>query len=115
MSGDLFAICPSAAWIGFTATPYRGTPAGTVALREAWGEPTLVLSVPDAIEEGACMLPRFEIKPLLDDDKVKVVNGEFQIKASEKAWGSRIEDLARLVASYWTDALDTPTAVTDRA
>lgn len=98
VSGALFAVAPSAVWIGFTATPYRATPKSTLALREAWGEPWVVLTIPEAIEAGYQSLPRFSVVPLVDDDQIKVSNGKFVTKDAAKHFGSRVEALAQLVA-----------------
>lgn len=97
VSGTLFAIAPAAVWIGFTATPYRASPKATAILREDWGEPVEVMSIPDAIAGGWQALPAFRMSPLVDDDVVKVVGGEFQVKATTKAYASRIDDLAELI------------------
>lgn len=80
VSGLLFAMAPDAYWFGFSATPYRGTPKGSAALKEAWGEAFLVMTIPEAIDQGFMRCPTFEVCPLVDDDTVKVVNGKFQVK-----------------------------------
>ena len=100
VSGCNFNMGPASVWIGFTATPYRGTPAGTQALREAWGEPILLLTYPEAVAQGACVVPNVEVVPLLDDDLVQVRGGEFVDKSASKEVVSRVEALASLVASY---------------
>lgn len=97
VSGTLFAIAPDACWFGFTATPFRGSPRSTKALREAWGEPIVVYTIPEAAEDGWLTLPTFEVVPLVDDDKVKVVNGKFVVKSANKETKSRIDALADLV------------------
>ena len=117
VSGCNFNMAPASVWIGFTATPYRGTPAGTQALREAWGEPILLLTYPEAVAQGACVVPTVEVVPLLDDDLVQVRGGEFVDKSASKEVVSRVEALASLVASYATPAViarryfDLPTLV----
>ena len=117
VSGDLFAVAPSAVWLGYTATPFRGNARGTAALRADWGEPTEVLSWPEALALGCVSLPRITMLPLLDDDEVRVVNGEFVQKALTEAVGSRVEALADALSRYYVtpDApsrLDRPTCVT---
>lgn len=97
VSGTLFALAPLAAWIGFTATPYRGSPKGTLELEEAWPDMVEVLSVPEAVANGSWALPTFSVVPLVDDDAIKIEAGDFQGKAAGNAVGSRIEDLAKLV------------------
>jgi superfamily II DNA or RNA helicase len=52
---DLLAgTCPA---VGFTATPYRGSPRSTAAFREAWGDPTWSLTYPEAVAPGTCPCP----------------------------------------------------------
>lgn len=98
VSGTLFALAPLTAWIGFTATPYRGTPKGTADLEAAWPVREAVLTIPDAVAGGYWALPRFEVVGLVDDDEVKVAGGNFVEKAAAALVGSRIEDLAELIA-----------------
>lgn len=107
VAGTLFAVAPGAVWLGFTATAYRGSPRGTQALREDWGPPEVVLTVPEAIKAGWMSCPTFEIVPLVDDDVLKVEAGEFVVKAADTLVGSRVEAIADLVAERW----DRPTAV----
>lgn len=97
VSGTLFALAPEATWIGFSATPYRGTPAGTKALREAWGEPILVMDIPEAIDAGYMAHPSFTVVPLVDDDVLKVVGGKFVQRDCTRAVKGRLEALADLV------------------
>lgn len=97
VSGTLFAVAPEAVWLGFTATPYRGTPKGTQQLREAWGEPVLVFTIPEAVAAGYQSLPRFEVVGLVDDDRISVKGGEFNVRGSSKVVGSRLKDLAALI------------------
>ena len=111
VSGCNFNLAPGAVWIGFTATPYRGSPAGTKALRDAWGDPFLLLTYPEAVAEGACVVPSVEIVPLIDDDLVKIVGGEFQDKAASAAVTSKVDALAAIVARYWSGSFDVPTMV----
>ena len=101
VSGCNFNMGPASVWLGFTATPYRGTPAGTAALREAWGEPYLLLTFPEAVAQGACVVPTVEVVPLLDDDLVQVRGGEFVDKSASKEVVSRVEALASLIAKWW--------------
>ena len=100
VAGCNFSLGPASVWLGFTATPYRGTPAGTKALRDAWGDPFLLLTYPEAVAEGACVVPSVEIVPLVDDDLVKIVGGEFQDKAASAAVASKVDALAAIVARY---------------
>ena len=112
VSGANFNMAPASVWFGFTATPFRGTPQGTQALREAWGEVYLLATFPEAVAQGACVVPNVEVVPLLDDDLVQVRGGEFVDKSASKEVVSRVEALASLVASYATaGTFDLPTLV----
>jgi hypothetical protein len=108
VSGTLFAIAPDAVWLGFTATGFRASPRATAGLREDWGDPVPILSIRDAVQGGYQALPRFLMSPLIDDDAITVTGGEFAVRAAAKAVGSRIADLAALVAEHCGSA---PTAV----
>jgi superfamily II DNA or RNA helicase len=56
-------MCCQAPAVGFTATPFRGTPRGTAAFREQWGEPVWVLTLREAIARGALVLPPLRNRP----------------------------------------------------
>lgn len=96
-SGSLFSMFPDAVWLGFTATPYRGTPQGTKELRDSWGEPRTVLTIPEAIFDGYMSKPRFRIEPLVDDDKIKVRGGEFNTASATRVVKDRAAGLAELI------------------
>ncbi|RMD61692.1 hypothetical protein D6833_07905, partial [Candidatus Parcubacteria bacterium] len=99
--GDIFLMCAtSTRFIGFTATPFRGTPKGTQALRELWGKPVWLLRLPEACKNGWIQLPSVVIEPLVDDDKLVVQNGEFVIKSANAATADRLEALADLVRQF---------------
>ena len=100
VSGDLFACCPYSCFLGLTATIYRGTPRGTLKLREAWGEPVIVMTWREAVEAGWVAMPILSVVPLVDDDQAKVNSGEFQAKSAGKLYASRIEALADLLDGY---------------
>lgn len=102
---SLLCDCPE---LGFTATPYRGTARGTVEFKDIWGEPHWIYTFPDAVQRGYVSLPDVLTVPLLDDDEIEVVSGEFQVKSVESATRSRLLELARLIESY---PLDRPTMV----
>lgn len=101
VSGTLMAYAPLSTWIGFTATPYRGTPKGTAELNEAWPNQVEALTIPQAIALGAWALPRFEVVPLVDDDTITVSAGDFQAKSAGKLVGSRVAAVAALVRERW--------------
>ena len=68
--------------IGFTATPFRGTPQETAKFRAIWGEPYEVISMEQAIADGYYAMPDVEIWPLVDDDLCDIgPGGEFIISS----------------------------------
>jgi hypothetical protein len=75
---DLMLSCPK---VGYTATPYRGTPRGTALFRQRWGEPVPILTYPEAIARGVISMPTCRVVPILDDDLVEVQNGEFVVSS----------------------------------
>lgn len=89
----LCGMCPS---IGFTATPYRGTPKGTAEFREAWGEALWAITLPEAVANGYLSFPVCRVVPILDDDTVNVVNGEFQLSDVEERTIDAFEEIAKL-------------------
>ena len=74
--GGLRNLLPQATFVGFTATAYRANPDETAKLHKFWGEPVHVLTVPQAIDMGVWALPKWTIKPILDDDKLEIVKGD---------------------------------------
>lgn len=74
---DLLSGLPPA--IGFTASPFRGTPRGTAIFKERWGEPQWILTYPEAAARGVISIPRCTVQPILDDDVIDVQNGEFVV------------------------------------
>lgn len=89
--------------VGFTATPYRGTPAATQEFLATWGEPRVVLTIRDAIDRGVMSCPTFRVVPLLDDDAIDVQSGEFKVRSVASATLTRLDALADLVASSTRD------------
>lgn len=109
-SWQQIAMSCDAREIGFTATPYRGTAKSTVAFRLYWGEPTWLISYPDAIAKGYIVMPECRTEPLVDDDVITVTSsGEFDVESIEKATESKLSDFACLVDSF---PLDRPTMLT---
>ena len=107
VTSDILAICPDTPAVGFTATAFRGTPTGTEALKGLWGSPQVVLSLTEAVRRGYWQMPSLSIKPLLDDDQLTVVNGEFQISAVNDGTQSRMESLIKIIR----DEREGPTVV----
>lgn len=103
---ELAAAIPC--WLGWTATPYRGTHAETQALRAWWGEPRVLLSIAEAVAEGYLSAPRPEVWPLLDDRSIDVRRGtgeydEGATTAAVVAQGTDAALVARLRAERWID------------
>lgn len=93
--------------LGYTATPYRGTPKGTKDFLDYWGAPHWILSLVEASRQGYLAFPDIRFVPLVDDDSISVSNGEFTIRASDKL-GSRFRELGELLRA----AESRPTLVT---
>ena len=90
---DLLTGCvPS---VGYTATYFRGTPRGTKAFHEHWGEPVCIATWQEAAALGYIRMPEFRMLPLVDDDVVEVVNGEFQVTSLEGVTVDRMGDLVQ--------------------
>ncbi len=105
-------LCGLAPAVGFTATPYRGTPRQTAAFRRAWGEPAWIVTYPEAIDLGVLSMPACRVVPLVDDDVVTITNGQFEIESVEDATRSRLDDAAHLLAPYFNGRVwDRPTMV----
>lgn len=87
--------CPE---IGVTATPYRGTPHGTAALRKEWGNPHWLITEKQACDAGYIARPEMVTWPLVDDDIIEVSNGELiasQVTAAVKDKLSHLLQLSR--------------------
>jgi superfamily II DNA or RNA helicase len=97
---QIHTLCQAPA-IGFTASPYRGTPKGTALMRELWGEPTWILTLPQAIDRGVLSLPDCEIWPLIDDDVIDVQNGELAASQVTAAVADRLEEVAARATGLW--------------
>ncbi len=97
---DLLTGCvPS---VGYTATYFRGTPKSTRAFHEHWGDPVTIATWQEAAALGYIRLPAFHMLPLVDDDLVEVVNGEFQVTSLEGETVDRMGDLVNQ-SRQWHD------------
>ena len=94
---DIHLLCGYPPAVGFTASPFRGTPKSTAEFRKEWGEPVWAISLPDAVERGVLSFPSCSTTPLVDDDQIDVSNGELVARQVNEAVTSRIHDAARLV------------------
>lgn len=107
---DLLSGCAPA--VGYTATPYRGSPRSTREFRERWGDPVWIITYEEAVREGIIRMPTFEVLPLVDDDVVEVRGGEFDITSIDGATVDRLGDLADHSAQWYnktTHLWDRPT------
>jgi superfamily II DNA or RNA helicase len=87
---DLHALCGYCPCVGFTATPFRGTPKGTASFRERWGEPVWVITMREAVAGGHLAFPTCTIWPLVDDDVCELSNGDFVISSVEAETRNRL-------------------------
>jgi hypothetical protein len=83
-------LCGMAPAVAFTATPFRGTPKSTTEFRERWGKPHVIMTYKEAIRDGIISFPEITTLPLIDDDEIEIVNGEFQVRRIEAATKSQL-------------------------
>ena len=106
---DFATLAANPPCIGFTATPYRGTPRQTKKFRDEWGPATEILSLADSVRLGYSSLPKLSVEPLVDDDKITLTSaGEFDVQSANAAISSRIDDACALVARLYPP-FDRPT------
>ena len=91
---DLVGHCPT---VGCTATPFRGSAKETQALRAKWGDPVPLITMPEAVSAGYMAFPDVKIVPLLDDDVIDVVNGEFVVTQLNEQVGDVVDRVAEIV------------------
>lgn len=87
------ALCGHCPRVGVTATPFRGTPDETLKLRKTWGEPYTALTLREAVDRKVVSLPNVTVWPLLNDETLKVSNGEFETRSVEGAIDAILPDL----------------------
>lgn len=104
--GGLRELIPNATWVGFTATPFRGSPEETEALKSAWGETHTVVSIPQAVELGAWALPTWRVAPIVDDDDCGIKGGDIN---ADEVTIDQVGPLADLLRGL---DLSVPTCVT---
>lgn len=95
--------------VGYTATPYRGTPRGTQEFLERWGPPLWLITYAEAQREGFISMPKFEMLPLVDDDVVAVKGGEFEVTSITAATVDRLGDMADHCKQWYGERWDRPT------
>lgn len=109
VQGDLRAYWPEALWLGYTATPFRGTPKETKKLRDAWPNMLELATIPQLRDAGHISFPKFAVVPLLDDDTVTVSRGEFSVRGAGTLAKTQSGHIASVVQQR--GALDRPTFV----
>lgn len=102
------AMCPGRR-VGWTATPFRGTPQATLAWRKLWDEVVPVLSYPEAASGGYISVPTPVVQPLADDDLLAVANGDFAVTSAAALMRSRLDDLVEISRPWCNGAWDRPT------
>ncbi len=88
--------------IGFTASPFRGTPKGTEEFRNQWNTFNPMLDLRTAIANNYCSLPSTQILPLIDDDLIDVVNGELVIQQSNDAIRDQFTAIINHLSKYYS-------------
>lgn len=90
--------------VGYTATPYRGTPKATAEFIERWGNPHWMISYPDAVKTGVISFPSIKTLPLIDDDLIDISNGEFNVTRIESESKSQYNYLANYLNTHYFNA-----------
>lgn len=108
---ELYALANNPQLIGFTASPFRGTPKGTKALLDFWGEPIWLITYKQAFDRGVISCPDMKIIPLVDDDIIDVVNGEFSVESANEAFGDSITAIVDLCQKFVSTTWDRPTII----
>jgi hypothetical protein len=102
------AMCPGRR-VGWTGTPFRGSPQATVAWRKLWNDVVPILTYPEAAAGGFISIPTPIVQPLADDDQLDVNNGDFTITSAAELMQGHLVELVQLSRS-WCDAVwDRPT------
>lgn len=97
---------------GFTASPYRGTPAGTAAFRKVWGSPWWAITWPEAAARGVVAIPQCRTVPIMDDDAVTITNGEFVVSQLNSAFTAGFPAALGIMRPWFAGAKwDRPTVI----
>jgi superfamily II DNA or RNA helicase len=103
----------SAPKVGFTATPFRATPAGTAELLDYWGDIYCVLTERQAVQRGVVSVPQCRVVGLVDDDLLDTSSGDIQVTTAGEAILSRLDALLDLCRPMVRDSRwDRPTMLT---
>jgi hypothetical protein len=101
-ANDIRLCCAEPPAVAYTATPFRGTPQGTAALRALYGPPHWIITLRQAAERGFLTIPECKTVPVLDDEIVEIKNGELSVKSIERktVWSTATD----LVCGVWGSA-----------
>lgn len=103
---ELLLLCDNCPAIGYTATPFRGTPKGTADLHDFWTELVPISTYPWAVENKYIQMPSINVVPILDDDIISLSSsGEFSVEAANDACnsilGSVLDTAAKDFSGTW--------------
>lgn len=101
----LFELMGNPTLLGFTASPYRGTPQETKKLYDYWGGVTKILTIHEATERGVISIPSFDVWPLVNDDLIEVQNGEFTVRQVDSAVRDVAGELTRRIGQFFRGSL----------
>lgn len=101
--------------VALTATPYRGTPRGTEELHVEWGKPVWLITLREAVARGINSMPAFTVCPVLDDDTVEVVAGEFSEAGLDDLISPKLAAICDDIAAHSTPGAAGVTVVPSRA
>jgi hypothetical protein len=99
---SLDMYCNHVPKIGLTASPYRGNPRDTKRFLERWGNTVHeIITLKEAIEGNYFALPVPSIWPLIDDDQIKVTNGEFRVEQLNSYTTNVIDAVVDRIKGYY--------------
>lgn len=91
-------------YVGFTATPYRGTAKETGTYRIQWGEPNWAIDYPTAFRDGFISMPNCRTLPLVDDDLIELSSsGQFEISTVNREVSSKLEDAFDNITGWFSN------------
>lgn len=100
---DIHLLAGDPPCVGYTASPFRGSPRSTATFRERWGDPVWILTFSEAAWRGALTMPECSTVPLLDDDVIEARDGEFVVSKVSEATIARLYAAAGLCVP-WIDS-----------
>jgi len=102
------AMCPGRK-VGWTATPFRGSPQATMAWRKLWDDIVPILTYREAAAGGFINVPIPTVLPLIDDDQLAISNGDFTVRSATALMRIRLDDLIEISRPWYHDIWDRPT------